>query len=93
MQHFELMVPKLFIHASWFKKQKSHRSSNFFYPGSRKVLNSAKIMISGQKCCRHLIQESLKYLCAQFGYDLTKNKEIVKRGSNGPPSQFDLQNT
>ena len=31
------------------------------------------------------MQDSLKYLCAQFGYDWTKNKEMVKMGSNGPP--------
>ena len=34
------------------------------------------------------MQDSLKYLCSQFGYDWTKNKEMVKGeggGSNGPP--------
>ena len=61
-----------------FKEQKSHKFSNFSYPGSRKVLISAKIMISGQKCCCFLMQDSLKYLCAQFGYKWTKNKEMVK---------------
>ena len=70
-----------------FEKRKSHKFSNSSYPGSRKVLTSAKIIISGQKCCRHLMQESLKkYLCEQFGYDWTKNKEMVKGGSNGPPT-------
>ena len=44
-----------------FKKRKSHKFSNF----------SAKVIISGQKYCRHLMQDS-----AQFGYDWTKNKEM-----------------
>ena len=39
----------LFI-LSLFKKQKSHKFANFSYPGLRKVLTSAKVMISGQKC-------------------------------------------
>ena len=69
-----------------FKKEKRHIFSNFYHSGSRKVLTSAKIVISDQKCCRYLMQDSLKYLCAQFGYYLTKNKEMVKGGagvSNG----------
>ena len=39
------------------------------------------------------MQDRLKYLCAQFGYGWTKNKEMVKVGSNGPPSPnlFNLQ--
>ena len=39
------------------------------------------------------MQDRLKYLCAQFGYGWTKNKEMVKVGSNGPPSSnlFNLQ--
>ena len=37
------------------------------------------------------MQDSLKYLCAQFGYDWTKNEEMVKGGSNGPlPNLFNL---
>ena len=72
-----------------FKKPKNHKFSNFSDPGSRKVLTSEKIMIFGQKCFHHLIQDSLKYLCAQFGYDWTKKrygKEGVEGGgSNGPP--------
>ena len=60
-----------------FKKRKSHEFSNFSRPGSRKVLTSAKI-ISGQKC-RRLMQDNLKYLCVQFGYDWTKNKEWWRR--------------
>ena len=58
----------LFMHPL-FKKRKSHEFSNFSYPGLRKVLTSAKIMISGQKRCRHLMQDSLKYHCAVFGHD------------------------
>ena len=46
---------KHFILLLLFKKRKSHKFSNFSYPGSRKVLTSAKIMISRQKCCRHLM--------------------------------------
>ena len=61
-----------------FKKQKSHKFSIFSYPGLRKVLTSAKIIISDKKCCRRLMEDSLKYLCAQSGYDWTKNKEMVK---------------
>ena len=30
------------------------------------------------------MQGSLKYLCTQFGYDWTKNKEMVKDGGVGP---------
>ena len=60
-----------------------------------KVLVSAKIMISGQKYCRHLVQDSLKYLCEQCGYDWTEYKEMVKAGvSNEPhphPNLFNLQ--
>ena len=82
MQYFEYMVPKTFM-LPWFKKQKSHKFSNFSYPGSRKVLISAKIIISGQKCCCHLMQDSLKYLCIQFGYNWTKNKEMVKGVGGG----------
>ena len=41
------------------------------------------------------MQDSLKYPCAQFGYDWTKNKEMVKGEPNGhslPPSNlFNLQ--
>ena len=39
------------------------------------------------------MQGSLKYLCAQFGYDWTKNKEMVKRGPMDPPppNLFNLQ--
>ena len=37
------------------------------------------------------MQDSLKYLCAQFGYDWTKNKEMVKGVSNAPRSLFKLQ--
>ena len=37
------------------------------------------------------MQDSLKYLCAQFGYDLTKNKEMVK-GSPMDPSPANLFN-
>ena len=39
------------------------------------------------------MQDSLKYLCAQIGYDWTKKKEMVKGGSNGPPppNVFNLQ--
>ena len=40
------------------------------------------------------MQDSLKYLCAQFGYEWTKNKEMMKGGggSNGPPfNLFNLQ--
>ena len=69
---------------SLFKKWKSQKFSNFSYPGLRKVLTSAKIIISGQKYWRHLLQDSLKYLCAQFGYDWRENKEMVKKVSNGP---------
>ena len=60
---------KYFIRASFFKKRKKHKFSNFSYPGLRKALTSAKIITAGRKCCRHLMQDSLKYLCAQFGYD------------------------
>ena len=60
-----------------FKKRQSHKFSNLSYLGSRKVLPSAKIMISGQKC------HNLKYLCAKFGYDWTKNKEMMK-GTKSP---------
>ena len=52
-----------------FKKQKKHKFSNFSYPGSGKDMTSAKIMISGQKCCPHLKDNGLKHLFAQFGYD------------------------
>ena len=68
-----------------FKKQKNHKFSSFFYPVSRKVLTSATIIISGQKCCCHLMQDSLKYLCAQFGYDWTKNKEILREVTHRLP--------
>ena len=51
-----------------FKKRKSKKFSDFSYPGLRKVLTSAKVMIPRQKFIRHLMQDSLKYLCAQFGY-------------------------
>ena len=34
------------------------------------------------------MQDSLEYLCAQFGYDWTKNKEMVKRAH---PDLFSLQ--
>ena len=62
MQYFECVVPKTFLFMPpLFKKQKSHKSSNLSYPYSRKVLTSAKIMISGQKCCRHLMLDSVKY--------------------------------
>ena len=78
-----------------FEKRKSHTFSIFSYPGSRKVLTSAKIRIPSQKCCRHfhLMQDCLKYLCAQFGSDSTKNKEMVKGGggrewSNALPSCY-----
>ena len=74
-----------------FKKQKGHTISSFSYPGSRKVLTSAKIIISGQKYYRNLMQDSLKYLFAQFGYDWAKNKEIVKgveRGAGPMPSKL-----
>ena len=37
------------------------------------------------------MQDSLKYLCAQFGYIWTKNKEMVKGVSNGPPNLYNLQ--
>ena len=41
------------------------------------------------------MQDSLKYLCAQFGYDWTKNKEMVKGGPMDPvappPNLFNLQ--
>ena len=71
-----------------FKKRKSHKTLNFSYPGSGKVLTSTKIIISGKKCCRCLMQNRLKYLWAQFGYDWTKNKEMVggreKRGEWTP---------
>ena len=77
------------------EKQKSHKLPNFSYPVSKKVLTSAKIMISGKKCSHHLMQASLKYLCAQFCYDWTEIKEMDKeRGqSNGPlsPNLFNLQ--
>ena len=68
---------------SLFKKRKSHKFSSFSYPGSRKLLTSAKIMISDQKCCCHLMQDSLKYLCIQVGYDWTKNKEMFKGVEEG----------
>ena len=70
-----------------FKKRRNHKFSNYCYPGSRNMLTSVKITISGQKCCRHLMQDNLKYLCAQFGYNWAKNKKMVKKrgGSNGPP--------
>ena len=55
MQYFECMVRKTFYSCFLF----------LCYPGSRKVLTSAKITISGQKCCCHLMQGSLKYLCSQ----------------------------
>ena len=78
-----------------FEKRKSHTFSIFSYPGSTKVLTSAKIRIPSQKCCRHfhLMQDCLKYLCAQFGSDSTKNKEMVKGGggrewSNALPSCY-----
>ena len=71
-----------------FKKQKGHKFSNFSYPGSRKVLTSAKIITSGQKCCHYLMQDSLKYQCAQFGYDWTKNKEMVKGGVQWIPPTY-----
>ena len=72
-----------------FKKRKSHKFSNFSYPGSGKVLTSAESIISGQKYCCDLMHYCLKYLFAQFGYDWTKNKEMVKeegrgRGGGGP---------
>ena len=78
MQYFECMVPKTLFMLPCFKKRKSRKFSNFSYPGSRKVLISVKIMISGQKCCCYLMQDSLKYLCIQFGYNWTKNKEMSK---------------
>ena len=36
------------------------------------------------------MQNSLKYLCAQFGYDWTKNKEMAKGGGvvQTPPSNL-----
>ena len=39
------------------------------------------------------MQDSLKYICAQFGYDWTKNKEMVKEGVgvggyNGPSPTY-----
>ena len=37
------------------------------------------------------MQDSLKYLCTQFGHDWTKNKEIMKGKSNGPLNLFNLQ--
>ena len=58
-----------------FKKQKSHKFSNFPFPDSRKVLTSAKVIISDQKCCLHLMQDSLNYRHAQFGYDCTIEKK------------------
>ena len=57
-----------------FKLKFQIKFSNFSYPGSREVLISAKIMISRQKCCCHLMQDSVQYLCAQCGYDLTSKK-------------------
>ena len=77
MQYFECMVRKTFIIYSCFLclRNKKNKFSNFSYPGSRKDMPSAKIMISGQKCCRHLIDDGLKHLCAQFGYDWTRNKD------------------
>ena len=45
---FNLWFQKHFIMVPLFKKRKSHKFSNFSYPGSRKVLISAKIMIPGQ---------------------------------------------
>ena len=81
MQYFECMVPKTFLFMPpLFKKQKSYKSLNLSYPGSRKVLTSAKIMIPGQKCCRYLMMDSVKYLCAQFGY-----------GPMASPDLFNLQ--
>ena len=67
-----------------FNKQKSHKFSNFPYPGSRKVLTSTKTMISSQKCCRYLMLDSVKYLCALFGYDWTKVKKLWL-GEGGDP--------
>ena len=40
------------------------------------------------------MQDSLNYVCAQFGYDWTKNKEMVKGGPmDPPPNLFNLQKT
>ena len=57
MQYFECMVPKTFYLC--FLCLRNQKVSNSFYPGSRKVLTSAKIIISVRKCCRHLMQDSL----------------------------------
>ena len=54
-----------------FKKKKS----------DRKVV--AKILISGQTFCHHLMKATLKYLCAQLGCSWTKNKEMGRRGGGG----------
>ena len=56
-----------------FKKQKSLTFSNFSYPGSRKVLTWAKIIIFGQKGCRYLTVWSI------FVYNLVTIEQQIKK--------------
>ena len=63
MQNIQIIIAQVQLHSilnEWFQKHfidvsfvyetKSHKFSNSSYSGSRKVLSSAKIMISGQEC-------------------------------------------
>ena len=96
IHYFECMVRKTFYSCFlWLRNKKVINFQIFHTLFQKKCWPQQKLWYLAKKCSHHLMQASLKFLCAQFCYDWTKNKEMDKeRGqSNGPlsPNLFNLQ--